>query len=681
MSYRVWEQRYAFDPSIVGSSFVIDGSTFTIAGIAPPGFFGDAVRQNPPDFWLPLKTEPAVHGKQSVLQHKDDHWLYIIGRLKPNTAIGPLEPRANVALRQWVTANMAPQTAQDRKDSSQVHVAVVPAGGGVSVLNRQFGGQLRLLWWITAAVLLIACANLANLQLSRGAARAAQMSVRAALGAPWIRLVRQTLVESTLLAVAGGLAGLVLANWLTALLISLTFRDPRSVPVDAAPSGPVLAFAFALSLVTGFVFGIIPAWSSSRADPADALRAAGRSTGGRETLSQRLLVVFQTALSLALVAAAGMMILTLRNLTTQDFGIAIDNRVGVQINTALTGSAPEKIASVYSQIRARIAAIPGVAAESMALYGPLEDNNWQTGTSVEEHPGQIYQPSWDRVSTGFFDVIGAKLIRGRAFNAGDTPNSTHVAVVNRTFAEQIFPGEEAIGKRFGMGGPAHAADYQIVGVIENARFRNPRQPVNAMFFIPMLQMSGAEWNNNGLSRSNMAGSIQLRLSNRPADLEARLRQAVSGVDSNVTVLRLSTFAEEMGTTVVGEQLIARLAEGFGALALLLAAIGIYGVMSYSVARRRNEIGIRGALGANRGNIVSLIMRTALGLVLAGVVLGLPVAYAAGRLLGGQLWSVEPLDPRIVGAAAIALVASAAAASLLPALKATAIDPAVALRTE
>ncbi len=681
MSYRVWRQRYNSDPAVIGSSFTIDGAPFTLAGVAPDGFFGDTVGPDPPDFWLPLSTEPAVHGKQALLDREDSLWLYSIGRVKPGARASAIESRVNPLLQQWEQANSPPANDKDRKDMARQHITVTPAGGGVALLRESFGDQLRLLGLITGMVPLIACANLANLQLARAASAEPQMALRAALGAQQSRLIRQALVESAMLAIGGGAAGLLVANWVARILIALAFRGADFVPIDPSPSLPVMAFAFALALVTGLIFGIGPAWSASRTDPAEALRGAGRAITGRETASQRALIVLQTALSLSLVAAAGMLIVTLGNLTNQNFGLDTRNRYTVSVNAALSGYAPEKIASVYRKVRRRVAAIPGVEAESMALYGPLEGNNWQTGISVEKQPGKQYSPSWDRVSPGFFDVIGAKVIQGRTFTDADTPTSTHVAVVNRAFAAKIFPNENPIGKRFGLGGPANRADYLIVGVIDDVRFRNPRGPSNDMFFIPLLQMSETEWARNGLARSNLIGSIQIHTSGNAGDLGGRLREAISGVDDNLTVLRISRFDEELGDLVGGERLLARLAEGFGALALLSAAVGLYGVTSYAAAHRRNEIGIRGALGANRANILALVMRSALGQVVVGALLGLPGAYAAGRLLASQLWSVEPFDPLIVGCAAAVLLLSAIIASVIPAVRATGIDPATALRGE
>ena len=681
MSYRVWQQRYGSDPTVIGSNFTIAGAPFTIAGIAPPGFFGDTVDSDPPDYWLPIATEPHVRGKQSLLNHQDNNWLYAIGRLKAGANIAAVEPEINVAMRQWFEVNDPPISDHDRKQLAVQHIPVVRAGGGVAILQQHFGDQLRLLGLITGMVLLIACVNLANLQLARAATNSAQMSLRVALGAPRTRLVRQTLVESTLLAVLGGAAGLLVASWLTRILLTLAFHNATFIPISAAPSLPVMAFAFALSLLTGLIFGIVPAWTSARVDPAEALRGAGRSIGGRETLSQRTLIVIQTALSLGLVAGAGLMIVTLRNLTEQSFGFQLQNRVAVRLNTNLNGYAPEKVAAIYREIRRRVAAIPGVQAESMALYGPMENNNWQSGIHTEEHPEISYSPSWDRVSTGFFDVIGARLLRGRAFNDGDAPGATRVAVINRAFAAKIFPDEDPIGKRFGLGSLEHRADYQIVGIVDDPRFRNPRAPANPMFFVPLLQGSEADWNSTNFSRSNMVGSIQLRVTGDPSDLVTRLRQATSGVDSHITLLRVKTFRDELGDLVGRELLLTRLSEGFGALALLLAAVGLYGVTSYAVARRRSEIGVRGALGARRANIVALILRNALGQVALGVVLGLPAAYAAGRLLANQLWYVQPFDPLLIASAAAILLAAAALASLIPALRASSIDPAIALRIE
>jgi len=549
-------------------------------------------------------------------------------------------------------------------------------------MRENYQQDLRLLMGITALVLLIACANLANLQLARGAAAAAQTSIRVALGAPRSRLIRQVLIESTVLAVAGGALGLLVATETAELLIRMAFHGANYVPIDTAPSLPVLGFAFLLSVATGVVFGVAPAWSASRADPAAALHGAGRSASGRSTLPQKTLVVLQAALSLVLLAGAGLMVETLRNLTGQQFGFQMEGMVVVDVNAGFGGYAPEKLASIYGEIDRQMRQIPGVRNIALVLYSPMSGNNWQMGATLEERPQQRgVSPSWDRVSGAFFDTIGAHILRGRAFNERDTPESTHVAVVNQAFADQYFPNEDPIGKRFGLGGFAHRTDYQIVGVVNTIRFRNPRGPGRPMFFLPMLQMWKSEWEDTTRSSSNLVHSILLRVSGKPAGLAPRIQRALGAIDPNLTMLNASPVSEQLEQLLSHEQLIGALALVFGGLALILASVGLYGITAYSVARRTSEIGLRTALGATPAQVVRLILGGALAQAGVGIAVGIPAALAAGRLLAGQLYGVKTWDPVILGAAAAMLGACATVAGVIPAARASSVDPVQALRVD
>jgi predicted permease len=317
----------------------------------------------------------------------------------------------------------------------------------------------------------------------------------------------------------------------------------------------------------------------------------------------------------------------------------------------------------------------------MSLYAPMEGNNWQSGVSVEDRPGQLYSPSWDRVSRGFFDTIGAHVLRGRVFDQRDTPSSTQVAVVNQAFVDKIFANENALGKRFGLGDAAHRADYQIVGVIENIRFRNPRQPTPPMFFVPLLQMTDAEWKNNTKARSNIIGNIELRTVGAPAGLQAKIKQILSSIDPNLAMLNVATLDEQLDNVLSHERLIARLAQMFGLLALALASVGLYGITAYAVAQRTNEIGIRGALGAQRADILRMILRGALAQAIVGLLIGIPVALGAGRLLADQLYGVKSYDALTLGGATMILLLCSCAAAIGPAVNASSIDPARTLRSD
>jgi macrolide transport system ATP-binding/permease protein len=677
ISYRAWVA-FGSDPSLVGSTLTIEGTPMTITGIAPPGFFGETVAPAPPDFWIPLADEPIIEGHNSLLKVKDNYWLYIIGRIKPGASVAEIESRVNGELRQWFLVNVPPHDAEGRKALDRQHITVAPAGGGVAMLKDYYENDLKLLLTITGLVLLIACANLANLQLARGMTRMTQISIRAALGAGRWALLRQALVESALLAVMGGIVGLLVAMELAEFLVRLAFPHIKYIPIETSPSIPVLGFTFALSLITGVAFGIAPAWSAARIDPANALRASGRGAAGHSTLAQRSLVALQAAISLALLTGAGMMAKTLGNLQNQWFGYNPNGRVIAHVGASFSTYTPAKIGVIYSDLRRNLKQLPGVVNASLSLYSPMTGNNWQSGVKVEEHPDLRVQPSWDRISAEFFDTIGARIVRGRGFDERDQPNSTHVAVVNEAFVKKVFPDEDPIGKRFGF---ATATDYQIAGVVENIRLRDLRKPTDPMFFVPLLQVTDKEWAAQGMGRSNLIGDIELHVSSGAEGLAGELQKLFAQTDPNLTLLRLNTFDQLVEGRMAHTTLIARLIELLGAIAALLACIGLYGITAYAVARRTGEIGIRAALGATRGRVARMILGGALAQTGVGLAVGIPCAYAVGKVLEAQFYGVENGNPIVMTSAAMALIAAAVVASLLPAWRASSIDPATALRTE
>ena len=680
MSYRAWQQHYAGDPGVIGDTFVIEGSPFTVVGVAPPGFYGAALRPDPPDFWIPLAAEAATHGRSALLDQSTSHWLYVFARMKPHTAVAPVEAKVNAELQQWLAANQPPASERERLAVGKQYVALVPGGAGIAEMREQYRRDLRLLLGITGLVLLIACANLANLQLARGAAAASQLSVRVALGASRARIMRQILVESTILAVLGGVLGLLVAGETAGLLIRLAFQGAH-VPIETSPSLPVLGFAFLLSLLTGILFGMAPAWSASRADPAAALHGAGRSAAGRSTLPQKTLVVLQAALSLVLLAGAGLMVQTLHNLTGQQWGLDVGKTSVAAVDAGVSQYPPEKLQTIYTEIDRQLRQIPGVRNVALALYSPMSGNNWQMNATLESNPSAQLSPSWDRVSPSFFATIGARILRGRGFDERDTPNSTHVAVINQAFADQYMPNEDPIGKRFGLGGASHRADYTIVGIVNTIRFRDPRNPGRPMFFLPLLQMRADEWKDSTRARSNVIESILLRTDGPVGGLAGRIRQTLGGIDPNVTLVIVQTMSGMLDGLLGHERLIGVLAQVFGILALLLASIGLYGLTAYSVARRTAEIGVRAALGATRGDVVRMVLKSALMQAGLGLAAGIPAALATGRLLAGQVYGVKTTDPWVLATAAAVLAAAAAVAGFIPAMRAGSIDPATALRTD
>ncbi|HYL94846.1 MAG TPA: ABC transporter permease [Terriglobales bacterium] len=692
MSYRAWQQHYGCDAGVIGSTFVINGKVFTIAGITPPAFYGDRLTSDPPDFFLPLGTEPVLSGPISILREPGEFWLYLTGRLKPGVPVASLQAQLTVELQHWLRT-LPKLDEGDRKDISQQRIILTPGGAGVTELRGQYASGLHLLTVLAGLVLLIACANLANLLLAKGSAARVQMAARIALGATRARLMRQILTESMLLAVLGGAAGVAVAFLATRMILLLAFRGALYVPIEATPSLPVLAFAFALSLLTGVMFGVAPAWSSSRSQPAEALHGATRSTRDRSALPQKSLVALQAALSLVLLAGAGLLTRSLLNLQSQQFGFQTRGRYIVRVDPSLAGYTMERLPGLYRQLRTQLAAIPGVLSVAYSGYSPMRGENWSNEISVEEHLDEGYKneflpwvsktPSWVRVSPRYFETVGTRLLRGRVITEQDTPSSKRVAVVNETFARKFFPVQDPLGKHFGIGDNTHGWDFEIVGVVEDTKYQDARQPAYATFFLPFLQQipRGDESDQNAVDGSNYLHDVELLVAGRPQHLESQVRRVLAEIDPNLTVLSMTTFDEQVARNFNQDRLLARLTGLFGLLALTLASVGLYGVTAYNVARRTNEIGIRMALGADRDTVLGMVLRGAIGQVLIGLVIGIPLALAAGRALSSQLFGVKEYDVWALAGAVGTLSACAAVAGLLPARRAASIDPMQALRAE
>ena len=678
MSYRAWQQHFGFDPSVIGATFIINTMPFTVAGIAPPGFFGDTLRPDPPDFWLSLSTEPALNGQNSLLNHADLHWLYIIGRLKPGTQPASVQSELTAEVQHWQGAQ-PDLTADNRSELSKQHIVLAHGGGGVASLQAVASTGFRLLMGISGLVLLIACANIANLMLARGAARRTETAIRTALGAPRRRLIRQMLTESILLAVLGGAAGLIVAWSGARAILQIAFRGARYVPISPNPSLPVLGFAFAVSLVTGIIFGVAPAWVASRCDPAEALRGAGRSTHDRSSLPRKSLVVLQVALSEVLLIGAALLTQTLRNLENQKFGFETQGRIIARVDPAPAGYKPEQLYALYQQLRQRLTQIPGVLSAAYSLYSPMQGENWATDIHTEGRPSDEQDnSSFDRVSPHYFETIGTRLWRGRVITEEDTPTSPQVAVINQTFARKYLPNQDPIGKHFGFLKPS---EFEIVGVVEDAKYQNARKPAYPTFFLPFLQKAKDPKLSWLEPSSQYMGAIELRVAGRPENLNAEVRRTLADIDPNLTVLDMKSLSEQVAQNFNQDRLVARLTELFGALALILACVGLYGVTAYSVARRTNEIGIRMALGADRKSVLALVLRGALGLIVLGLAIGIPAALAGGRVLASLLYGVKGWDPLTLGLSAVALAICALVAAFVPARRGTKVDPIIALRYE
>jgi predicted permease len=690
ISYAAWQSGYGSDPSVIGRSFSFQGHAITIVGVGAAGFFGDRTTATPPSFWLPLASEPILEGKSSILRSPSYSWLFVLGRIKSGVSTNALQQQLSATIRNWLETQPAYLKDGGSSQISRQHVVLTPGGSGIQQLQQQQSKGLYLLMAISALVLLVACSNVANLLLARNSARRADSSLRMALGATRPRIVGQMLTESIILACLGGAAGIGLAYAGTRVILSLAFPDAPQLPIHAAPSLPVLGFAFLLSLLTGIIFGVGPAWLTTHVEPAEALRGVNRSTRDRAALPQRLLIIFQAAMSLILLVGASMLTRSLANLQNQDLGLQLKNRYVVRIDPAGAGYAQTGLANLYQSIERGFKADPTVDHVGMALYSPLEGTNWSTEVVVPgRKQGEPGSPSltasdiasYDRVSDDFFAAVGEQLTRGRTFTDADSGNTQAVVVINESFAKKFFPGENPLGRSFGS--VRRTSKFQIVGVVADAKFVDPSKKTDVMFFRPLAQSLNDDYGKQSQmeSLSSFADSIILDFKVPPTNVDELVRHTLTNINPNLTAIKLQTFSYQAQANFTQDRLLARLASLFSALALTLAGVGLYGVMAYQVTRRTSEIGLRIALGATRGSMINLVLRGAFARVGTGLAIGLPVALLAARFVSSQLYEVSFYDPQSLVFAVAALLVVAAAASFIPARRAASVEPVTALRIQ
>jgi predicted permease len=692
LSHHAWQTTYGADPAVVGSTFIVEGHPFTVIGVAPPGFFGETLRSDPPDMWVPLQQEPMIRGAGALLHQSVAAWLRMIGRLRPGTSIAGVSPRLTGVLRQWMQhdsgypANWMPDVIHGLPKQT---INVVPAGAGVAEMKEEYGRSLQILLAVCGLVLLIACANVANLLLARAVARRGQTAVRLAVGATRRQIITQALMESVLLAVAGGIAGLVVAMAAARLLLALAFHSSHFLPISTKPSLIVLAFAFGLALLTGIIFGAAPAWFATRTDPAEALRGSGRSTSDHSSFARKALLIVQATLSVVLVAGATMLARSLNKLEHQDFGYQIQERVLVDLQSPPASYTLPKLTALYRQLEDRLNHLPGVQGSGLALYNPLTDN-WGELVLVAGHPAPKLDEeagaSWDRVSANYLQNFGMTMLRGRPFTGADNETTAPVAIVNEAFVKRFFKSnEDPLDQHFGLDEPENVGTFRIVGIVHDAKYASfgLRKPARPMFFVPLAQ--NVNYKDPLMKRielqSHFIGGIMLVTEASPGALEPLLTRTLAEVDPNLTINSVRSMQQQVDLTFDEERAVASLASLFGIVALLLAAVGLYGVTAYTVAQHTNEIGIRMALGADRAKVIELVLRGAFKRVIIGLLIGLPLAIGAGRLISAQLYGVSIWDPFALSVAAGALAICAFFAAMIPAGRAASISPMNALRTE
>jgi predicted permease len=671
LNYAYWTSKFHNDPSAIGQVIEINGTAFTIIGVAPRDFSG--VGYTAPNLWLPLAFQPQVTLSAPYSNDPHEYWLNIIARLEPGVSLRQAQAAVNIQLKQELRAQSRRETAQEIEKSE---IELAPGAGGISYLRYTYSEALHILMAIAGTVLLIVCANVANLLLSRSSAREKEISIRLAIGASRNRLIRQLLTESFLLAVCGGALGILVARWGAQALIILVTGS--SSVIKASIDAPVLIFTAAVSITAGILFGLVPALRASRVDLVAPMK--GSAGGGLRFGLANGLVVFQIAVSLVLLIGAGLFLRTVQKLAGQDPGFDEDHVVLARIDPQKAGYKPEQTPALYRALIDRLETLPGVRYATVAYSGPLDDDTWSSNFSIEGMPERTAQRPHvlkELVGPNYLATQGIPIISGRDIGPQDAAGTPLVTVINEAMAKKFFADVNPIGRRFSLGSSFKSQEAMtIIGVAANARYYSLREAVPPMEFCAALQLPDESSHNAAFARL-----VEVRTAGDPSALAAEIRGAVAQVAVNLPVTRVNTLRQQVRAVLKHNLDAAKLSAAFAALALLLACIGLYGTMAYRVSRRTNEIGIRITLGAQRTNVFWLVMKECLTLVAIGLAIGVPVALAATQVIASQLFGIRATDPLTFGGVAILLLAVALAACYIPAQRAMRVDPMIALRYE
>jgi predicted permease len=707
VSYRFWRQSLSADPGCVGRIITINASPFEVVGVMPEAFHGFKQELEPTDLWMPLSMQPVVLQQPSMLlPHSGLYFLHLVGRLSSDAAS---HKSAFAASQNWVnqqvrTATLSNEgskvTAERRAEISRLTVPLVPAANGVSLIRSQYGDSLRILMAVVGLVLLIACANLANFLLARATARQHEIATRLALGSSRTRIVRQSLTETLLLSLTGGMLGMGAAYLATRALIAFVSQRNGTITMSATPNLPVVLFTLGVSLATAILFGLTPAVMASRIGNRGALNTSSRTTqaagGKRSRLWPKALVTVQVTLSLVLLVGAGLLLRTLRNLQNQDYGFERTHLLLADLGEKLAGYQPHQIPSLHQQLIERLSIIPGVRSVALSATPPVSNGAWSSNIKLEGYtpaPKEDMVSLLNRVSGRYFETAGISMVAGRPIAPEDTASSLKVAVVNETVAKKYFPHGDAIGRKLTVGIDSVAGPWLIVGIARDTRSQNPRDtdPIR-MTYIPLAQIEPympVETRPSGNpkpaireeNQDRYANIILLRTTGDPAKVTADLRAAVASIDSNLPLVKITTIREQVSNLTANDELISTLTTIFSALALLLAAIGLYGVMSYNVVQRTPEIGVRLALGARGESVRWMIMRESLLLLAIGVAIGLPLTIAGTREIQDQLFGLSAGDPATFLISIAVIAGMTLLATWMPATRASRVDPLIALRYE
>ncbi len=678
LSFGYWQSRFAGNPGVIGRKLNVNGYPMTIIGVSQAGFpgvdpgFDRQVR-------VPMMMAPKM-GRYMDLNDRRSRWITAFGRLKPGVtaqqAKASVQPLFHQILQMEVTLKDFAKAAPEMKRAFlQMSMDVLPASNGRSQLRGQFSKPLLVLMATVALVLLIACANVANLLIARATSRQKEVAVRLALGSSRRRIVSQLLVESLLLSLAGGVAGLLIAVWTDHALIS--FLPPTSVPlaISAVPDWRVLGFNLGLSILTGILFGLIPALQSTRPNLAGTLKdQAGAVAGGTSTGVRKALVVAQISLSVLLLIGAGLFIRSLQKLKDLDPGFHTTNLLAFKVDPTLNGYTPERTRNFYEQLKQNLEGLPGVNSSALAVMPVMEGDEWDQWVTIDSYApktGELPDPHMNFLFPDYFRTMEIGLLAGRDFRMTDSLTAPKVCIVNDVFAKKYFGTVNAVGHKIGMGiDPGTKTDITIVGVVHGTKYESMRDEVPPEMFRPYRQLEFG----TGIT-------AYLRTTQSPEEVFNTIRKRVHDLDANLPVFEMVTLEKQMEDSLVTERLVASLSSVFGVLATLLASIGLYGVMAYTVARRTREIGIRMAIGAGKGDVLSLVMREVFLLLAIGMAIALPASWLLSQYVRSQLYGVDPVDPLSVTSAVIAITAVALLAGYVPARRATQIDPMRALRYE
>jgi predicted permease len=682
ISYSYWQQALSADPAVIGRLLTINGTLFTVIGVMPASFYGVELNEEMPDMWLPITMQQVVMQQQqgSLLDAGGEFWLQLIARRKPGVSAAQAQAWITAQLQHFMSDREGAQvSATRRQEIARSSVPLVPIGAGISRLRDDYEAPLAVLMGVVVLVLLIACANLANFLLAKAASREREFTTRLALGSSRTRIVRQILTETLLLAFTGGAVGLLLAFLGTRALIQFVVGKDAHTALDATPDLHVLGFTMAICVATGILFGIAPALRVSRMSAAGALNATARTVGSSGGRSGRLLpnalVVGQVVLSLVLLAVAGLFVRTLHNLRNQDLGFNRTNILLVKTNPRFAGYKPEKLNALYESMLTRVQALPGVRSAALSSRVPIACGNWGSPITIVGRPitpNEDVSTYLERVSAGYFETLGIPLLRGRTIGPEDTATSLKAVVVNQALANLYFPHGDAIGHSFTVGDPEVKGTWQIVGIVRDAKFRAAAKAPEPMAYLALTQLTEDD---------QYAYWLQVQSAGDPANLIGEVRAAFAEIDGNLPILEVQTISETTERLIDTQKLVSQLSSFFSGLALALSCLGLYGVMTYNVVRRTNEIGVRIALGAPTLDVLWMVLRESLVLLGIGIALGVPAMLAACRAVQAGLFGLGPWDAPTLVMAVLIIAAVTVVAAYFPARRATKVDPIVALRYE